>query len=39
MLTKFWQLRPLDWVFIVFFDLTVLYVGYNWGKADAEKAD
>ena len=39
MLSKFWQLKPRDWLFIVLFDLTVLYIGYRMGRQAAEKED
>ena len=37
MLSKFWQLTPRDWMFIVLFDLTVQYIGFRMGRQAAEK--
>ena len=34
MLENFWSLPARDWVFIVLFDMVVLYIGYNLGKQD-----
>ena len=39
MLSKFWQLTPRDWLFIVLFDLTVLYIGSRMGRQAALKED